>query len=186
MKHEVTSYNTKRMIADSLKKLMKNKPFSKITVSDIVLDCGINRKTFYYHFEDIFALLKWLFEEEAIEVVKHFDLYTDYKSAILFTMDYVNKNDYLINCAYDSLGRDYLKNFFFSDFVNIVRASIDESEKTLKKSFDPEFKEFAARFFTEALTGMIIETVKEKDDEKRKKDFYFLIDFIGIQFKSME
>ena len=96
MKHEVTSYNTKRMIADSLKKLMAEKPFSKITVSDIIRDCKINRKTFYYHFEDIFFLLKWSFEEETVEVLKNFDLYTDYKSAIRFVLDYVEKNDYLI------------------------------------------------------------------------------------------
>jgi len=47
MKHEVTTYNTKRMLATSLKKAMKHKPFSKITVSEIIADCGVNRKTFY-------------------------------------------------------------------------------------------------------------------------------------------
>lgn len=53
MKHEITSLNTKRTLAESLKKLMKTKSFSKITVSEIIADCGLNRKTFYYHFEDI-------------------------------------------------------------------------------------------------------------------------------------
>ena len=62
MKHEITSYNTKRTLADSLKKAMQIKPFSKISVSEIIRDCGLNRKTFYYHFEDIYALLKWMFE----------------------------------------------------------------------------------------------------------------------------
>lgn len=69
MKYEITTYNTKRTLADSLKKAMKSKSFSKITVSEIIKDCGVNRKTFYYHFDDIYALLKWMFEEEVIEVV---------------------------------------------------------------------------------------------------------------------
>ena len=34
---------------------MEKKPLSKITVSEIIADCGVNRKTFYYHFEDIYA-----------------------------------------------------------------------------------------------------------------------------------
>ena len=37
MKHTVTTYNTKRMLADSLKKAMKEKSFSKITVSEIIV-----------------------------------------------------------------------------------------------------------------------------------------------------
>lgn len=86
MKHEVTTYNTKKSLAESLKKTMKTKVFSKITVSEIINDCGVNRKTFYYHFEDIYALLKWMFEEEAIEVVKHFDLLVNYEEAIRFVM----------------------------------------------------------------------------------------------------
>lgn len=56
----------------------------------LVADCNINRKTFYYHFEDIYALLKWMFEEEAIDVVKHFDLLVDYEEAIAgIFMDWV-------------------------------------------------------------------------------------------------
>ena len=38
--------------------------------SEIIVDCGVNRKTFYYHFEDIYAPLKWMLEEEAGNVVK--------------------------------------------------------------------------------------------------------------------
>ena len=53
MKHEITTYNTKKLLSQSLKKAMKAKAFSKITVSEIIKDCGINRKTFYYHFEEL-------------------------------------------------------------------------------------------------------------------------------------
>ena len=53
MRHEVTTYNTRKSLAESLKKAMRTKAFSKITVSEIIGDCGVNRKTFYYHFEDI-------------------------------------------------------------------------------------------------------------------------------------
>ena len=83
MKYEITSLNTKKTLAESLKRIMKNKTFSKITVSEIIADCGVNRKTFYYHFEDIYDLLKWIFENEAVEVVKHFNLAVDYEEAIL-------------------------------------------------------------------------------------------------------
>ena len=56
---------------------MKSKKFSAITISEIVEACEVNRKTFYYHFQDIYGLLKWVIEQEAIEVVKNFDFIAD-------------------------------------------------------------------------------------------------------------
>ena len=44
-----------------MKKLMRQKPFEKISVSDICSDCGINRKSFYYHFRDKYDLVNWIF-----------------------------------------------------------------------------------------------------------------------------
>ena len=41
MKHEITTLNTKRTLAASLRGLMKKKPLSKITVSEIIADCGV-------------------------------------------------------------------------------------------------------------------------------------------------
>jgi len=69
-----------------------------------IADCGVNRKTFYYHFGDIFDLLKWMLEEEAIEVVRNFDLLVNYGDAIRFVMNYVDQNDYVINYACDTIG----------------------------------------------------------------------------------
>ena len=37
---------TKRALAASLKKLLAQKPLSKITIADITEDCGMNRMTF--------------------------------------------------------------------------------------------------------------------------------------------
>ena len=45
---------TKIAIMHSLIELLEEKEFTKITVKDIVTRCGINRNTFYYHFEDIY------------------------------------------------------------------------------------------------------------------------------------
>lgn len=186
MKHEITTYNTKKLLSESLKKAMRNKAFSKITVSEIITDCGVNRKTFYYHFEDIYALLKWMFEEEAIEVVRHFDLLVDYEEAIRFVMKYVDENDYIISCAYDSIGRDEMKRFFYKDFVGVVASVIDAAEAGFKKKIDPDFKKFAAKFYTEAIAGMLIDWVKEKDKTDRQKTVGYMTAIIETALESMK
>ena len=51
----------KNALAASMKKLMSKNPFSKISVGDICEDCGMNRKSFYYHFRDKYDLVNWIF-----------------------------------------------------------------------------------------------------------------------------
>lgn len=46
MKHEQATLQTKTALATSLKKYMEKKPLGKITVSEIIADCNVNRKTF--------------------------------------------------------------------------------------------------------------------------------------------
>ena len=70
MKQAELSYNRKRQLADSLKMLMVKKNLKKITVQEIADGCGANRYTFYYHFKDIYDLLMWMFQEEALSLIK--------------------------------------------------------------------------------------------------------------------
>lgn len=70
MKYEVVSLNTKKMLSGALKNAMKSKSLSKITVSELNEACGVNRKTFYYHFQDIYDLLKWTLEQEELRLLK--------------------------------------------------------------------------------------------------------------------
>ena len=186
VKHEITTYNTKKMLAASLKKAMKHKPFYKITVSEIIADCGVNRKTFYYHFEDIFALLTWIFEEEAIDIIKQLNLLADYEQAIRFVMDYVDKNEYLINCACHSISRDEMKRFFCADFVGIVSSVIDAAEVNLENKLPIEFKKFIALFYTEALAGMLIDWVKEKESRDKEKTLIYLSAIIKTAIDSLK
>lgn len=156
MTHDEISLNTKRALCDSLKKLMKQKPFSKITVSELIRDCNVNRNTFYYHFEDIYGLLRWMLEQETFEVVKQFDLMVDYQEAFLFGIDYVEKNSYFLNCIYDSVGRDELKRFFYKDFVGIVELIVRNCERQMNVTLDDEYRDFTTEFYTEGIAGMLI------------------------------
>lgn len=175
MRHEVTSYHTKKALARSLKKAMNAKALSKITVSEIVNDCGVNRKTFYYHFEDIYALLKWMLEEEAIEVVKSFDLLVNPEEALTFVMDYVDDNKHILNCAYDSMGREGMKRFFLADFCGVMGSIIDSVEADMGTPAPEDFKAFLTTFYTEALSGMLINYFQDKERRSRQELMEYIL-----------
>ena len=54
---------------DSFIRLLEERPVKKISVKDIVEDCGINRNTFYYHFADIPSLAEEVVRGEMDSVV---------------------------------------------------------------------------------------------------------------------
>lgn len=168
MKHEEISLKTKRELAAALKDAMKKKPFGKITVSELISACGMNRKTFYYHFEDIYALLKWVLEEESIEVVRHYDLLVDYEEAISFVMNYVEENEHILNCVYDSISRDELKRFFRADFIEISRNLIEQTESASGIRLDDGYREFLSGFYTDAVTGVLIEWLRDRSSRDRE------------------
>ena len=61
----------KREIKNSFIKLLTERPISQITVKDIVEDCGVNRNSFYYHFQDIPDLICYMMEQGSKELLEN-------------------------------------------------------------------------------------------------------------------
>lgn len=169
MNQKEASLKTKRVLAAALKEKMLKKSLSKISVRELVDACDMNRNTFYYHFEDIYALLKWTLEQEAIEVLKSFDLLVNTEDAINFVLDYIAENKYFINCAYDSVGYSELKRFLYTDILEIFIQAIENGTKKLGISVDEKFMRFLADFYTEALAGMILSMLRGITQYKREE-----------------
>ncbi len=64
------AYATKKLLGASLKALMREKPFQKITVEDILERAEVSRRTFYRHFPDKYALLGWIYNDEFCQYVE--------------------------------------------------------------------------------------------------------------------
>lgn len=156
MTNEEMSLKTKQMLSDALKEATAKKPFSKVTVSELISACNINRKTFYYHFTDIYALMKWTLEQDTLSVLEKIDLLVNTEEAIRYVVKYVEANKHIINCVFDSVGYLEMKRFFYADFIGVMRKAIDDGERRLEIKVDKEFKEFISCFYTEALAGMML------------------------------
>ena len=61
---------TKRVLAAALKERLARQRLDEITIQSLVDDAQVSRKTFYYHFQDVYALLEWLFLEEGKRVLE--------------------------------------------------------------------------------------------------------------------
>ena len=49
---------TKKRIQETFLAMLEQESLDKITVKDLVDRCGMNRNTFYYYYQDLYALLE--------------------------------------------------------------------------------------------------------------------------------
>ena len=63
--------DTKRKMAQALKKLMAEKPLKRITIQDIVERSHMTRQSFYYHFQDIYEVLELICRYDLVDQITY-------------------------------------------------------------------------------------------------------------------
>lgn len=152
------SQTTKKALAQSLKNIMSTTPLSKITVNDIVKDCGVNRRTFYYHFQDIYALLEWIFKNEVGNVMAENKTYNTWQQGFLKIFYYLSENRKLVLNTYNSIGRDKLETHLYAAVYILVLNVVDEITKGIEVC--EKDKEFVVNFYKVALVGILLEWIR--------------------------
>lgn len=177
---------TKLLMAQALKKLIKDRPFSKITVQDIVAECNINRNTFYYHFENNYDLLYFTYSQEVQNIAESFrNANALIPQAMDFVLDYIDKNIPLCQCAYESLGEQDLKNIFQKDIYKFVRATIDFYGNENDIKFSEDLKSFVGYSYTDLLSTQIIWYIKHTSDLDKETFKDCLQTFFTVSLKSV-
>ena len=122
-----TSETTCQAISGALKQLMTQKPLERITVAEIMDTCGMRRQHFYYYFTDIYDLLRWTFEKEALELLQQQQGVSLWQDGFLHLFQYINQNRAVCLCALDSLGKESLKQLLEADVSSIVDRAVRQA-----------------------------------------------------------
>ena len=157
---------TKKLLADALYQKMKVKSFDKITIKELVQECGLNRQTFYYHFPDIFGLLEWMFQQDAEQLMKKYDHIDVWEQGFMELLCYIKKNKAVCMCTLHSLARDKLEQFVYKDVHRLILGIMGEVGGDL--SIQKEGKEIDARFYTLALCSLVVHWMKNGMKESPK------------------
>lgn len=107
-----TSETTKQELSAALKTLMSQKPLEKISIREITDLCGLRRETFYYHFADIYDLVKWMFEEEAIVLLRQHEGVQLWQEGLLQLFHYIQDNRAFACVPCGPLGTAICESFF--------------------------------------------------------------------------
>jgi probable dihydroxyacetone kinase regulator len=158
------SQTTKKALAASLKKLLSEKPLEKITVVDIIEDCEVNRQTFYYHFQDIYDLVEWIYTNEATKALDGKKTYDTWQQGFLQIYEYVLMNRAFVLNTYHSLSREHLETYLYNEVYTLLIDVIEEKCEGMPIRDDD--KAFIAHFYKYAFVGLILEWVRNGMKEK--------------------
>ena len=93
---------TKKAINQAFLDILAEKPLEKITVRDITERCGINRNTFYYHYQDIPALLEGILSDKADDFVLEYPQLNSIDECIAAAMEFARANKRVIMHIFSS------------------------------------------------------------------------------------
>ena len=146
---------TKQVLAETLKNMMQTQPIAKITVKDLVESCGVNRQTFYYHFQDIYELLAWVYENEALSHIEQYRSIDTWQKGISMIFEYIQNNKKFCLNSYKSMGREHLESFLHNTISKLLKDVINELEGS--ELISESDKKFIINFYTYALAGILLE-----------------------------
>lgn len=145
--------STKEAFSAALKQVMAVKPINKITVKDLVEICGVNRQTFYYHFDDVYDLLEWVFEEDAKRVLPKEIMYEHWRRDVMIFFEYLYENKVFTLNVYNSNSRTYMLRFLKQRLQECIRGFaeiVSEGWNIDRQDFD-----FVVEFYSHGVIGLI-------------------------------
>ena len=164
--NDSTARRTRQLLAESMKRLLTNRPLEKISVSDIAKDCCISRNTFYYHFRDKYDLVIWIFDTETADWLFAEEDTEESDVAILMRLsDYFRENRAFYRSAMSYEGQNSLRDHLYSLVYQRLEARL---RRFLLRTDTPEGERelrFAAEFYTTALTGLFVRWVLQGMEE---------------------
>ena len=115
---------TRKAIRESFLKLLDERPVHKITIRDIVQDCGINRNTFYYHYRDLPALIEEIFIDEADEIIRQFPGISSIEECLEAVVNTALSRKRAVLHLYQSSGREVYEQSLWRVCEHVVTAFI--------------------------------------------------------------
>lgn len=146
---------TRKAIKETFLNLLEERPLSEITVKDIVETCGINRNSFYYHYQDLPSLLEEIVREEAEGIIRKYPNVTSIVEGYDAMIEFISHRRRAIMHIYRSVNREMFENSLMQMSEYFVRSYLENAMKEIDIS--PENRQAVIDYFKCVVFGLVID-----------------------------
>lgn len=155
---------TKKAIKVAFLKLLNEKPINKISVRAIVEKCGINRNSFYYHFQDIPSLIEEIVTDAADALIRKYPTIDTLDEAVDAAFNFTLKNKKAVLHICNSANRNIYEQYLMKICGYVVTTYFETAFK--EETISGSDKEIIIHFTKCALFGLYVDWINSgmKDD----------------------
>lgn len=146
---------TKDLIRKEFIRLLNKKKLHNITVTELAKACNIERKTFYYHYDNLTELVKEIFDEELDRVIEEFNETLFWEESFILVAKFILDNKKVVKHIYESDYRIDLEKYIFSISGEIMRKYVIRAAKDTKAQ-EVDIK-LIAYFYQCALSSALVQ-----------------------------
>lgn len=167
MHSETISNMTKTLFSDALKRSLKKKPITKITIQELSSECNLSRRTFYRYFKDIYDLLEWSYQTEIKNKIEPYINFNHWKDGLLdmFNYFYLNQETSISIIKYSR--REYLESFLNTILRDSIKPVMEKEPHYILLPEDK--KDFLIKFYSLSFTTLLINWIEEGMKESPEK-----------------
>lgn len=149
----VASEKMKYRLADAMKELLEHDSVDKITVKQIVDQCGVTRPTFYRHFKDKYDLVNWNFDKLAQKSFRQMGVSLTLREGLTKKFEFIQGERTFFSAAFSSESQNCLMEYdyecIYQFYCEIIRkGGIDQI---------PEDLDFLLRMYCRGSIAMTVE-----------------------------
>lgn len=148
---------TKDLLKKEFMKLLEEKTLDNITVTELAKKCQIERKTFYYHYENLEQLIREIFESELDIVIEEFNENLSWEDSFILAAKFILDNKKAIRHIYYSDYKVDVEKYVYSMAGEVISKYVRHiSKETRTKDIDINLISY---FYQCALSSAIIQWI---------------------------
>lgn len=152
-----SSYSTKSRLSVAFLRTLEKKPIQRISIKELTDSCGLNRQTFYYHFEDIYSLAAWTTKEFSKSILQDVTAQSDWKAFTLAVLRNLQANIKVRNLLRHTFDNRRIHELIFDNVYALIEKycmTLPSFERRYK-SIDEKTKAFVYHFYATAILAVV-------------------------------
>lgn len=165
---------TKNLIKKEFIKLLEERSFNSITISMLAERCEINRNTFYYHYDDIYSLVKEILSDEIERVDKEFNSTASWEKSLISASSFFLDNKTAAQNLFMSIDKKDTDLYLYKICESVMTMYVENECLTKNIKAKEEDKALVIDFYRAALVGLLEKWILD-GMEKSPDDFIYRV-----------
>lgn len=165
---------TKNLIKKEFIKLLEERSFNSITISMLAERCEINRNTFYYHYDDVYSLVKEILSDEIERVDKEFNSTASWEKSLISASSFFLDNKTAAQNLFMSIDKKDTDLYLYKICESVMTMYVENECLTKNIKAKEEDKALVIDFYRAALVGLLEKWILD-GMEKSPDDFIYRV-----------